>query len=129
MYNFNDLFRLVYNLGVMVRLAVFNATFNNISALSWRSALLAEETGAPWKNHRSVARHWQTLSHSVVLSTPCHEWDSNSQLWWWYGLIAKVVVNSVTIWLRPRRPRVQFRYIHTQTILNYSIYKVELACL
>jgi hypothetical protein len=25
---------------------VFNATFNNISVLSWRSALLVEETGS-----------------------------------------------------------------------------------
>ena len=28
---------------------VFNATFNNISALSWRSVLLMEETGVPMK--------------------------------------------------------------------------------
>ena len=28
---------------------VFNATFNNISALSWRSVLLVEETGVPMK--------------------------------------------------------------------------------
>jgi hypothetical protein len=27
-----------------------------------------------------VASHWQTLSHNVVSSTPCHEWGSNSQL-------------------------------------------------
>ena len=26
---------------------VFNATFNNISAILWRSALLVEETGVP----------------------------------------------------------------------------------
>jgi hypothetical protein len=26
---------------------VFNATFNNISAISWRSVLLVEETGGP----------------------------------------------------------------------------------
>ena len=26
---------------------VFNATFNNISAISWRSVLLLEETGVP----------------------------------------------------------------------------------
>jgi hypothetical protein len=33
---------------------VFNATFNNnISAISWRSVLLVEETG---ENHQSVAR-------------------------------------------------------------------------
>ena len=28
---------------------VFNATFNNISAISWRSVLLVEETGIPEK--------------------------------------------------------------------------------
>ena len=49
---------------------VFNATFNNISVISWWSVLLVEETRVPGENHRSVASHWQTLSH-VVLSTPC----------------------------------------------------------
>jgi hypothetical protein len=29
---------------------VFNVTFNNISAISWRSVLLVEETGYPMKN-------------------------------------------------------------------------------
>jgi len=45
---------------------VLNATFNNISVISWRSVLLVEETGEPGENHRPVARHWQTLSHNVV---------------------------------------------------------------
>jgi hypothetical protein len=30
---------------------VFNATFNNISAVSWQSVLLVEETGVPGENH------------------------------------------------------------------------------
>jgi hypothetical protein len=30
---------------------VFNATFNNISVISWRSVLLVEETGVSKKNH------------------------------------------------------------------------------
>ena len=30
---------------------VFNATFNNISAISWWSVLLLEETGVPGENH------------------------------------------------------------------------------
>ena len=34
---------------------VFNATFNNISAISWRSVLLVKETGVPGENHRLVA--------------------------------------------------------------------------
>jgi len=38
---------------------VFDATFNNISVISWQSALLVEETGIPGENHRPVASHWQ----------------------------------------------------------------------
>ena len=49
---------------------VFNATFNTISAISWRSVLLVEKTGVPGENHRPVANHWQTLSHKVASSTP-----------------------------------------------------------
>jgi hypothetical protein len=33
---------------------VFNATFNNISVISWRSVLLVEESG---ESHRPLARH------------------------------------------------------------------------
>jgi hypothetical protein len=49
---------------------VFNAPFNNISVILWRSVLLVEETG---ENHRPAASHWQTLSHNVVSSTPKEE--------------------------------------------------------
>ena len=45
---------------------VFNATFNNISVISWQSILLVEETGVPGENHRPVTSHWQTFSHNVV---------------------------------------------------------------
>jgi hypothetical protein len=47
---------------------VFNATFNNISVISWHSVLLVEENGVPrenimalsfigGENHRSTASH------------------------------------------------------------------------
>jgi hypothetical protein len=36
---------------LMVRVMVFNATFNNISVISWWSVLLVEETGVPGENH------------------------------------------------------------------------------
>ena len=52
--------------GWLVGLMAFNATFNNISVISWRSVLLVEETGVPGEKHRPVASHWQTLSHTVV---------------------------------------------------------------
>jgi len=36
---------------------VFNATFNNISVISWLSVLLVMEAGGPGENHRPVASH------------------------------------------------------------------------
>ena len=41
-------------------------TFNNISAITWRSVLLVEETG---ENHRPVASHWQTLLHTCIVAS------------------------------------------------------------
>jgi hypothetical protein len=49
-----------------IRWLVFNATFNNISVISWWSVVLVEETRGPGENHRPVASHWQTLSHNFV---------------------------------------------------------------
>jgi len=42
---------------MFVCLFVFNATFNNISVISWRSVLLVEETGGPGENQRPAASH------------------------------------------------------------------------
>ena len=42
---------------VRVRVMVFNATFNNISVISWRSVLLVEEIGVPGEHHRPAASH------------------------------------------------------------------------
>jgi hypothetical protein len=52
-----------------VRVMVFNATFNNISAISWKSVLLVEETEVPgenprleWDSNITLERH--LLNHS-----------------------------------------------------------------
>ena len=36
-----------------------NATFSNISSISWRLVLIVEEAG---ENHRPLTSNWQTLS-------------------------------------------------------------------
>jgi hypothetical protein len=54
-------------LWVKVRVMVFNATFNNISVISWRSFLLVEETGVPGENHRHRAGF--ELTTIVVIGT------------------------------------------------------------
>jgi hypothetical protein len=55
-----QLFFLIYRKNVtmflFVYLMVFNATFNNISVISFQSVLL-EETGGRGENHRTVASH------------------------------------------------------------------------
>ena len=48
-----------------VRLVVFNATFNNISVISWQPVLLVQEIGVPKKT-----TDLPTLSHNAVWSTP-----------------------------------------------------------
>jgi hypothetical protein len=35
---------------IWFRFLVFNATFSNISAISWRPVLVVEEAGVPWEN-------------------------------------------------------------------------------
>ena len=47
--------RLLLSCNNKVRFMVFNATFNNISVISWLSILLVEETGGPEENHRPAA--------------------------------------------------------------------------
>ena len=59
---------------------VFNATFNNSSAISWWSVEMVEETGVPGENLRLVAIHWKILSHNVVSITPLHERYSSYQV-------------------------------------------------
>ena len=60
-----------YIMGVRLRVMVFN---NNISVICGDQFY--------WRRNPSTC-HWQILSHNVVLSTPRHERDSNSQLQWW----------------------------------------------
>jgi len=59
---------MVQNVGWFDWFMVFNATFNNISAVSWWSVLLVEETGDP--RRKPLTCHLQTLSHNVASSTP-----------------------------------------------------------
>jgi len=54
---------------------VFNATFNNISVISWASVLLEEETGGPRKNHRPA-------TSSIYADTKSHlrRWSEEGEL-------------------------------------------------
>jgi hypothetical protein len=50
---------LLYNiLIIFLDFWCFSATFNNISAISWRPVLVVEEAGVPGENHRPWASNW-----------------------------------------------------------------------
>ena len=59
---------------VVVCLMVFNATFNNISVVSWRSVLLVEESGGPRENLQPVSSHWQTY-HMLLYTSPWSKFE------------------------------------------------------
>ena len=40
------------------KILVFNVTFSNISAISWRPVLVVEEAGVPGENYRPWASNW-----------------------------------------------------------------------
>ena len=42
---------------------LLNATFNNISVISWRSVLLVEETGVPVENPTDLSQVTDKLYH------------------------------------------------------------------
>ena len=46
-----------YEIVFVLALCCFKATFNNISVISWRSALLAKETEGPVENQRTATGH------------------------------------------------------------------------
>jgi len=47
---------------------VFNATFNNISVISWQSVLLMEETGVPGENRPATDKLDDIF---MKIFTPC----------------------------------------------------------
>jgi hypothetical protein len=61
---------------------VLNATFNNISVISWRSVLLVEETGVLGENHQPAASN--KLYHIMLYTSP----------WAWFELATSVVIGT-----------------------------------
>ena len=60
---------------------VFNATFNSISVISWRSVLLVAETGGPGENPRPAT---DKLYHIMLYTSP----------WSWFELKTSMVIGT-----------------------------------
>ena len=88
--------------GFEIWVMVFNATFNNISVITWQSVLLVEETIVPDENHWPGASHWQTLSHNLVSSTPRQSRVQTHNVSGDRHWLHRVVINPTTIRSRPQ---------------------------
>ena len=60
------------------RVMKFNATFNNVPVILWRSVLLEDETEYLAKT-TDLSQVTDKLFHNVLSSTPCNERNLNSQ--------------------------------------------------
>jgi hypothetical protein len=75
-------------------LMVFNATFNNISVISWRSVLLVEETGGPGEN-TELSQVTDKLYHIMLYTSPWSRFYLTTSVV--IGTDCIVVVNKTTI--------------------------------
>jgi hypothetical protein len=91
---------------LFVYLMVFNATFNNISAISWQSVLLMEETGGPRENH-DLSQVIDKLFHIILYTSP----------WSRFELTTSVVIGTDCI------DSCKSNY-HTITAMTYFIVSV-----
>ena len=102
---------------------MLNATFNNVSVISWRSVLLVEETEVPGEILPNCRK---SLTNFITLC--CIEYTSS-----WTGFeLTTLVENPTTIPSRPRRPHVPMNSMERRVTLSVSvltILKTKTRCL
>ena len=65
---------------------------------------MVEETGVTGENHRPVARHWQTLSHSVASSTPRLSWVRT------HNVSSDTIYHTITITTAPYNNSISWKW-------------------
>jgi hypothetical protein len=103
---------------------VLNATFNNISVISWMLVLLVMKTGVLGENHRHVKSLTNFFTYCCIECTsPWTGLELTTLVV--IGTDCTVVVNTTTIRSRPRRPLVDLGWLiycvqcHFQQYFSY----------
>jgi hypothetical protein len=96
-----------------IKFMVFNATFNNISEISWQSYLLVEETGAPGEKPQNCRKLLTNLSLSfnVVSSTPRAEFELTTSvvIGTYFTGSCKSNYHTITTMMAPYRIKLIYR--------------------
>ena len=78
-----------------VRVMMFNATFNNISVISWcRSVLLVKETGELGENHRPATPLFSNFLFTNLFSITFLYFFINSSLFPYFNLFVSIFIQS-----------------------------------
>jgi hypothetical protein len=102
---------------LLVCLMVFNATFNNISVIWWRSVLLVEETAVPGENH-DLSQVTGTFYHIMLYTSPWSRFEHTTSVVIGTGCIAGCFVVAAqarytATTKQPKKPRVRGDYNST----------------
>ena len=65
-FNLLNYLRQCGKINFVIDVLCFSATFNNISAISWRTVYVLEEAGVSGENYRPWTSNWYTLSLAAV---------------------------------------------------------------
>jgi hypothetical protein len=97
---------------------VFNATFNNISVISWWSVLLVEEIRVPGKKHRPAAS--QCIMSMLIIEDPDVTLKCRTvinALFLYFNLYQSVNLDSLSCSFTSKGP--SWSYAHGSWIYNY----------
>jgi hypothetical protein len=106
---------------------VFNATFNYISVISWRSILLMEDTGVPVKHHRPTASHWQTLLHNTSRLSRIRIHNVSGDIHWLYSDDPLPLFNNyIDVYINDKKQQNNWRKTRLKLFFLKSISKAHL---
>ena len=104
----------------------FSAIFSNISAISWRPALVVEEAGVPGENdpEQATGKLYHLRLRAECTFFVIYKAGHESTPYWWYVLVWTVRSNDVTHWAPGPSYATLELVVCIQTFYNFIVFWV-----